>query len=339
MKKIAGAIVLIVAAIAAYLFFAPNTAPEDAAQPVAPAYVAAEGKVETMPGYDINVGIGELNGRIDKILVKEGETVQAGQIVATLYNEDHKARVKTAERELAVAQSKLREIESGARREEILEAEAALEGAVAGRDEAQKQLERYRELRREGMIAQATLDERERAFKAAQARMKEAEQRLKLLVDGPKRETVALYRDEVQRARAALDYARALVERTIVRAPISGTVIQRYLDEGEGVTPEYPILAIADLDKVWVNAEVDETDVGRIAVGDPVEIRASAYPGRVFKGRIARISEYVGGRTISPSNPGVNLGLKVAQVKVELAEKTPLKLGLTVDVRILPGTK
>ncbi len=71
-------------------------------------------------------------------------------------------------------------------------------------------------------------------------------------------------------------------QKTRVRTPIAGTVIRRYLDDGEGITPEIPIVAIADTGRIWINAEVDETDAGRVHVGDRASVTSDAYPGKVF---------------------------------------------------------
>jgi HlyD family secretion protein len=334
MKKawIAASLIALVA-VGALVFFTHRQSappPPDARA----AYVAAEGKVEAMPGYDIDVSSGELNGKVDKILVKEGDGVQAGQLVAIMQNEDLKAAVQRAEGELAVARSKLVEVRAGARVEEIKEATAAWEGAQAALQESGSQLKRYRDLRAQGMVSAATLDERQRAYDSARAGADQAEQRKRLLEAGPRPETVSLYENQVRLAEAALGYNRRLLDKTYVRSPIAGTVIQRYLDEGEGVTPEIPILGIADLDKIWLNVEVDETDIGKVKVGDAVEVTSDAYRGTTFKGRVKQIANYAGGRKIRPSNPAVNLGLKVVQVKIELLEKTPLRLGMTVDAKI-----
>jgi ABC exporter DevB family membrane fusion protein len=323
--------------IIVYTWLTHNSATEpESVAPLRLAYVAAEGKVEAMPGYDVDVGTSELNGRIAKIFVKEGELVHKGQTVAELENEDLQAQVTQGERELKVAQARLTELESGARMEEIKEADARLKGDMARLDEARNQLQRNRELLQKHMISQATLDTAEAAFKAAQAAVNESTQRKLLLEKGPKPETVQLYRDQVQQAAAALDYYRKRLDKTIVRSPIDGTVIERYLDEGEGVTPEIPILAIADLSKIWVNAEVDETDIGRVHFGEKAQVTSNAYPGQIFQGRVSEIANYAGARKIRPSNPAVNLGLKVVQVKIMLETPTPLRLGMTVDVKIMP---
>ncbi len=312
-----------------------SPAPDDSA-PLRLAYVAAEGTVEAMPGYDVDVGTGELNGRIARIFVKERDQVRRDQVVASLANEDLQALVTQAEQELTVARARLTELESGARKEEILEARARLQGATARMEEARDELRRNRELHQRRMVSQATLDAAEATFKAAQAAVDEAAQGKRLLEEGPKPETVRLYRDQVQLAEATLDYARARLDKTLIRSPIEGTVIERYLNEGEGVTPEIPILAIADLGKVWVNAEVDETDIGRVREGETAQVTCNAYPGQTFLGTVREIANYAGVRKVRPRNPAVNLGLKVVQVKIAFEAKTPLRLGMTVDVKIRP---
>ncbi|TAN75088.1 MAG: HlyD family efflux transporter periplasmic adaptor subunit, partial [Gallionella sp.] len=152
-------------------------------------------------------------------------------------------------------------------------------------------------------------------------------------------ETLALHEAQVAQAETNVRYVRSLLDKTNVVSPISGILIERYLDAGEVVIPEKPIVVIADIARLRINAEVDETDAGRLQLGDPVEIRAYAYPGKVYKGRIEEIAQYVGKREIKPNNPAVNLGLKIIQVKIALLEATPLKLGMTVDIRITPATR
>jgi HlyD family secretion protein len=334
------AAILLAAALAAaalYLLQRHEGGPPVREAAPAPSRVAAEGRVEAEPGFDVDVSSGELNGRVAKILVREGEAVREGQLVAVLDNADLQARVAAAARELAVAESRLAEVLAGARREEILQAAAALEGARASRAEAEKQVRRHRELLAQGMISPAALDAQERAFEVAGARVEELEQHRRLLEAGPRGETVKLHRDQVALARAGLEVQRRALDRTLIRSPIAGTVIKRYLDEGEGVTPEIPLLAVADLGRLWINAEVDETDAGKVRVGDSAEVTFEAYPGAVYRGRVSQVAQYAGQRAVRPRNPAVNLGLKVVQVKIALEDRTPLKLGMTVDVRIFPA--
>ncbi|EIJ36309.1 HlyD family secretion protein [Thiothrix nivea] len=340
MKKTWIGVAVTLLALIAYLALWPRPAETSpATAPLRPAHIAAEGRVETMPGYDIDLGTSELNGKVAEIRVKTGDRVHSGQTVAVLENQDLQALVAQSEQDLQVAKARLAELESGARKEERLQADAQLRGALANQEEAHRQLQRNRELITKKTIPQASLDSAESAFKAAQATADEAQQRKNLLAAGPKPETIRLYRDQVRLAEAACEYNRKRLETTIIRSPIDGTVIERYLDAGEGVTPQTPILAIADLGKTWINAEVDETDVGRVTLGDKVNVTSDAYPGKVFAGTVSEIANYAGARGIRPDNPAVNLGLKIVKVKITLKEVTSLRLGMTVQVRIMtsPG--
>lgn len=335
MKKVFIVIALISLAIVGYFLFPKKGLNESQTVSNPQRYVAAEGKVEAMPGLDVEIG-SDLTGRIERFFVKEGDWVEKGRQIARLENRDIRARLKEAEGELAVARAKLKEVASGSREEEIRRATAVQEGAMAEAELAKKELERHEELYKKGLISESDIDDRRKILQVAQARLKETEEEKRLLEKGPKKETLRLHEDIIIRTEATVEYHKGLLEKTIITSPISGKVIHKYLDEGEIVNPETSLVAIADIEKIRVNAEVDETDVGRIQIGNPVEVTSYTYPGRLFKGKIEEIADYVGTRRIKPNNPAVNLGMKVVQVKIELLEKTPLKLGMTVDVKIMP---
>jgi multidrug resistance efflux pump len=306
---------------------------ETAGAPVART-VAAQGKVETLPGRHVAVS-SEIAARIARSFVQEGDRIEQGTLLARLESGDIEAKLKEAETDLAVAEARRVEIAAGSRGEEIARAAARLEAALSERTLAEASLARSRKLYEEGMITKASLDEKETALQTASARVREADEERRLLEAGPRPETLALQEEMVRRAEATIEYYRELLRKTALRAPISGKVIRKYLEEGEMADPEKgPVLTIADPEQIRVNAEVDETDIGKIAVGDPAEITSDAYPGMVFKGRIEEISDEVGAREVRPNNPAVNLGIKVIQVKVAFSEKTPFKIGMTVDVKM-----
>lgn len=341
-KPFAAAAAVGVIALTAYLGLRTggdgNGGSKAGAQLPAPRYIAAEGKLEARPGAEMEVG-SELIARIERFLVNEGDHVEKGQLIAVLDSKDLAARLRQAEAELAVAQARRREVAAGARDQEIRQAEAALQRAQSERALAESELNRIGQLFKDRFVSRATLDNTESAYRVAAARAAEAEEQLHLLQAGPRSETLALHDAQVAQAAANVRYARSLLDKARVLSPISGTLIERYLDVGEVVIPEKPILVIADTSRLRVNAEVDETDAGRLQLGDPVEISAYAYPGKVYKGRIEEIADYVGKREIKPNNPAVNLGLKIIQVKIAFLEPAPLKLGMTVDVRIMPAER
>lgn len=339
LKPLAVAATAIVIALVIYLALRPGNSSSDSSTanspPSALNIISAEGKLEALPGAEMDVGT-EMTARIKRFLVYEGDHVDKGQVIAVLDSRDLSARLRQAEAELAVAKAKRDEVAAGARDEEIKQAQAVVQRAQSEHTQAEKEFKRIGQLRNDKFVSQATLDNAESAWKIASAKVAEAEEHLRLLQSGPRRETLALHEAQVAQAEANVRYVRSLLDKTRVTSPISGTMIERYLDVGEVTMPEKPLAAIADTDRLRINAEVDETDAGRLKLGDPVEISAYAYPGQVFKGRVEEIADYVGKREIKPNNPAVNLGLKIIQVKIALLEKTPLKLGMTVDVRIMP---
>jgi ABC exporter DevB family membrane fusion protein len=337
-KPAAIAVITVIIALTTYLLLRPHASSTPAARLPEQRIISAEGKLEARPGAEMDVG-SALTARIERFLVKVGEHVDKGQVIAELDSKDLAARLRQAETELAVAKAKRNEVAAGARDEEIKQAQAELQRAQAEQTQAEKEFKRTGQLHRDNFVSQATLDNAESAYKVATAKVAEAKEHLRLLKSGPRRETLALHEAQVTQAEANVRYVRSLLDMTHVTSPISGTLIERYLDVGEVVMPEKPLAAIADTSQLRINAEVDETDAGRLHVGDPVEISAYAYPGKVYKGRVEEIADYVGKREIRPNNPAVNLGLKIIQVKIALLEATPLKLGMTVDVRITPAGK
>lgn len=339
MKKLplltTGAIILLILGLFFFLKSGKKEIKVDAPQATA-MYVAAEGKVEAMPGMEIEIGSDMLSARIDRIFVKEGDLVKKGEIIVRLDNKDIQAQLRAAEGEVVVAKARYQELASGSREEDIEKAEASLEAAEADMELAKINLERHEQLYKDNMIPKALLDEKESLFKVAKAKVREAEQQKILLKKGPKQETLKLYKDAVSQAEATVEYYKRLLEKTAIKSPISGRVIRKYLENGEAVIPEIPILAVADIERTRINAEVDETDIGKIKVGDSAEVTSDAYPGMVLNGEIQEIFDYVGPRKVKPNNPAKNLDMKVVQVKILLKEKAPFKLGMTVDVKIRP---
>ena len=342
MRKTLFAAGLIAALVAGYaLFFNQGSsgAKTDAAPKVELVrYVAAEGKVEAISGYEVEVG-SEVEGKIAELFKDEGDTIKSGELIARLENSDIRAKLNEAEAEVVLTRARLREVAAGSRVEEIKGSRAVLEGALANQDTAKKELERYDRLFRKGAVSKSDIDEKERVFKVASARVKEAEEHERLLEQGPRSETIQYNREAVQRAEATAEYFRRVLDKTYIKSPISGKVIRRYLHRGEMLNKDTQpyVVAVADLEKIRINAEADETDVGKINIGDPVEIVSYAYSDKTFKGSVREISDYAGIRKVTPNNPAKNRDMKVVQVKVGLDDKTPLRLGMTVDIRIKPG--
>ncbi len=300
-----------------------------------PTSVAAEGKIVTLPGAQVEVA-SEITGRIEKFLVKEGDWVKKGQTIVVLDQTDALAKLAEAQAELAIAQAQLAEVAAGSRREEIRQAEATLAAAFAERTFAQRDLERYELLYSKEDVSRSSLEQRERTFQVAENRVKAAEERQRLLQSGPRRETLQLHERMVERPRASIEYLKRLLEKSVIRAPISGKLIRKNVETGEVIYAEHPVViaTIADTKGIEINAEVDETDIPKVAVGASVEITADGYPGRFFRGEVREIADYVGQRGSTPNDAAKNVDMKVVQVKITVPPGAPFRMGMTVTVRI-----
>ena len=136
-------------------------------------------------------------------------------------------------------------------------------------------------------------------------------------------------------ASAAAEVRRleALVEKTVITAPIDGVVITRHVHAGETIEAGAPIVTVADLKKTRVEAEIDEYDTARIHLGAPVEISAEGF-GRTWRATIEEIPDAVVNRRLKPQDPSKPIDTRVLLVKVAFDEATPLKLGQRVEVRV-----
>lgn len=144
--------------------------------------------------------------------------------------------------------------------------------------------------------------------------------------------------DEYKRTKASLEYLKAMLANTIIRAPFSGTIVRKYKEEGEVIsslgTPE-TILLIADVSKINAKVEVDESDIGKLKMGQTAYVTTDTYPEEKFYGNIAKIGMMVGKKLIKSNDPKEIMDKKVLETEIELNPTEKLTLGMTVDAKII----
>lgn len=126
---------------------------------------------------------------------------------------------------------------------------------------------------------------------------------------------------------------QAVLNKAQITAPIAGVIIERHIDAGEAVKPGTPIVTIADLSRLRIEAEVDEYDVGRVSLHAPVQINAEGFDS-TWTGQIEEIPDSVTTRRIKPQDPARPVDTRVLIVKISLDTNIPLKLGQRVSVSI-----
>jgi HlyD family secretion protein len=137
---------------------------------------------------------------------------------------------------------------------------------------------------------------------------------------------------QVRLARERLVEAQSLLDKTSIRAPISGMVLRRHYRSGETAPAGASIVTMGDVGRMRVRMELDERDIARIQVGQPVYCTADAFGDRRFNGRIVRVGQMLGRKNVRTDDPAERADTKILEVLIELESGAPLPPGLRVDV-------
>ena len=296
--------------------------------------IRASGTVEAT---DADLGF-QLAGRIESILVREGASVQAGQEVAFLDQEELLARRRAAEAQREAARALLAEMESGFRLEEIAEGRAVLRQAEERRDDALRDSGRAQRLFDGGGISQEMVDKALTAFRVAEAGVDQAQQRVQILEDGVRPERIAAQRAGVAQAEAAVAQIDAAISNAVVTIPFPGIVTLRHREPGETVSPGLPVLTVMDPEDRWVRIYVREDRVGAVSLGQLATITSDTYPDRSYEGEvvfIANEAEFTP-RNVQTTEERVKLVYAV-KVRITGDPSHDLKPGIPADV-VLAGS-
>lgn len=342
---------------------------------VAPATkVTALGRLEPQ-GKVIKLSVANAqDSRVNKLLVEEGDRIPAGKIIAILQGIDKKqAELAEAKQNLAVQQAKLTQIKAGeakqaeiaaqqaniARLEAQLRTETAERKAAVARAEAelrnaQINYQRYQTLQQEGAESISALDDRREAFETARSRLNEAKAQLANTTSTLQKQIqtekamlqklrevrpvdVQVVQAEVERAIAQIKRIEAELEDFYVRSPIAGQVLKINTRVGEQVNTSEGIVELGRTNQMYAIAEVYETDVGKLQVGQRATI-VSEHGG--FAGEVHGTVEHVGlqikKQDVLESDPAADKDARVVEVKVRIDPKDSTKVaGLTyLQVRI-----
>jgi membrane fusion protein (multidrug efflux system) len=220
------------------------------------------------------------------------------------------------------------------------EARARHQATVEALNQAQAELAAAEASRQQVLIQRQTVAVNRAEIARAEAVLQQAAGREALVRQ--RIQELAASEARVADAVAAVRLAEINLERTAVRAPSGGWVTNLNARVGQAIAPNQPLMALTLARQVWVVANVKETAIGMIRVGDPVDVKIDAYPRRVFKGRVQSIGAATGASTalLPPDNATGNF-VKVVQlvpVRVALTEppdpSAPLQVGLSASVAI-----
>jgi HlyD family secretion protein len=293
----------------------------------------------------------------------EMQAVQAA--LAELEAGSRPEEIAQAEASAAQAKARLDEKLAGSRPEELSAAEAVLRRAKAEAERARLDAERYEGLYKKEIVSAQQYDAARTAYETALARQREAEEQYKLVKEGPRKEQIEQARaawlqtqerfvlvkkgprqETIEQARARLQQAKeglAVAETRLgyatLTSPLAGVVLSKNVEPGEFVAAGTPIVTVGDLENVWLRAYINETDLGRVKVGQQVRVTTDTYPDKRYEGRVSFIAaqaEFTP-KSVQTEKERVKL---VYRVKVDIRNPNmELKPGMPADAEILVEEK
>lgn len=283
--------------------------------------VSTNGKVEPIQNeaFEAHAPIATT---VKRLLVKEGDHVRKGQLLLQLDDADIRSQAARAQAQIKFAQANESALKTGGTQEEVITISSELIKARTARDVAQRNLDALRRLQQEGAASPGEIRQAEVSLQNRQADVTLLEQKQKDRYSPPE---VASIEARAAEAQAAYDSAEDALYKSSVRAPFDGIVYSLPVRAGAFVQDGELLLQEADLSRVLVRAFVDEPDVGRLQVGQKVEVTWDAVPGRVWNGTVNTVPATVkvrGNRNIGETTclidnkdlrllPNINVGVTI----------------------------
>src|SRR5580658_1539022 len=314
------AVVALLSVVAlAYRLLAPE-APEVQVTRAAAESSDVGGIVLSATGYivahhKINVNT-KVTGRVAWIGVEKGDKVKEGQVLVRLEDDEFRAQYEQAKGAADNARAYLEELQNGSRPEEVQQAQHNLDEARATLANDKLTLDRTKELAGAGVVSRQSLDDTTAKFEADQQRANSLEKAFQLMRIGPRQEEIARAQGALAQAQGQLDYAKSQLDATVIRAPVTGTILDRTAEKGELITaqfasaaaggPQGSVVSLADLNDLQVELDIAQADFARLSPKQKGIVTTDTYPDKQYDGVIAQIS------------PEANRQKATVQVKVQV---------------------
>ncbi len=304
--------------------------------------ISATGVVE--PNFQVEVK-SKASGEVLKFDYEEGDRVKKGQLLLQLDKSDEIRSVSRAKADLSSATAKLKKAQTALLSQEtkykttLRSAQSQVQEAEANLKESEDKLKRQEDLFQKKFASQEALQAAQTAYKVNQENLVQARSSVQAAKDTihdieVKKHEIDLARVEVQRAKIALAESKERLDETEIFAPISGVLIEKLVEQGQiissgisNVSGGTTLANLADLSRLFIIADVDETDIGSVQPNQFVRITADAYPGKTFTGKVERISP----------RGQVENSITIFKVKIEIMGegKGILKPMMTANVDII----
>lgn len=285
-------------------------------------YVTSLGKETTddaqIEAHIVNIAA-RVPGQVQKVLVTDNQEIKAGDPILELDKAELEARVIAAEADLSAARAG---VEAG---------ESDVSAALSRLKLAETELNRVRKLNSEGVLAKAELDSSRTAYDQAKAAYDQSVARLGSTKKGG---SLGAAVAKVQQAEAAVNLAKLNLSYSTITAPINGVVSRRSVEQGQMVAPMSPLLALVDLDDVWIVANYKEDQLEDIKLGQKATVKVDTFGGESFEAEVSSIGAATGSKfaLIPPDNASGNFVKVIQRIPVLLKFKNKNK-----NLAVRPG--
>src|SRR5271154_4712292 len=287
--------------------------------------------------HTINVN-SKVTGRLAWIGVEKSDKVKEGQVLVRLEDEEFRASYEQAKGALDNARAYLEELEHGSRPEEIQETQHNLDEARATLVNDKLTLDRTKELSSAGVVSRQALDDATAKFDSDQQRVNSLDKVFQLMKIGPRPEEIARARGSVAQSQGLVDYAKSQLDATVIRAPVTGTILDRTAEKGELITaqfasaaaggPQGSVVSLADLNDIQVELDIAQSDFARLGPKQKGIVTVDTYPDKKYDGEIEQIS------------PEANRQKATVQVKVQVLNPDEyLRPEMNATVKFLADVK
>jgi len=287
----------------------------------------ASGTIEATT-IDLNA---KIYGTIKSFPISEGDTVQAGQLIAEISRNDLLAQKERDALGVKAAEAQLEDLAAGPRLQEIKQAISSLEAARSIYEKSTNDLDRVEQLHAQGAISLEEVEQARLNQELQKKQLEIAESKLKLLESGNRPQSIATAAAELERSRAVLKTSEALVEDLKIYSPLKGTISNKNYEEGEYVSIGASLAAVADLEHLWIKVYIPTDDLPAVKLGQIAQLTVSGSE-RVFAGTVEEIAsqgEFTP-KTIQTKKERTNV---VFAVKLTVAnEDGILKPGMPADL-------
>ncbi len=240
----------------------------------------------------------KVNGRVAWIGVDKGDRVKAGQVLVRLEDDEYRAQVQQQKGQLANLEAKLAEAQHGSRPEEVAKARADVDEAKADAANAKISFNRTKQLVDGGVLAKQSLDDAQAKYDGQEAKVASLQRTLDLSVLGPRHEEIDQIRGQIEEARGALAYAQNQLDNTVIKAPVTGTILDRNVEKGEFISTGFVgdkgakgyIVTMADLNDLQVELDISQNDFPKLGAEQKGIVTTDAYPDRKYQGAVQQVS-------------------------------------------------